>query len=82
MFIFRLLNIMVGKKEEVIMTKQGARCKKRMLHKRLFFISKGLQLIQRITVNGVVPHTLETSGANSSLLFRKKNPQGKRREKR
>ena len=53
-----------------------------MFHKRLCFISKKLQLIQRITVNGDVPCTSKTSGTNSSLLLRKKNPQGKRREKR
>ena len=40
-----------------------------MFHKRLFFISKGLQLIQRITVNGAVLCTSETSGTNSSLLL-------------
>ena len=53
-----------------------------MFYKRLFFISKELELTQRITVNGAVPCTLETSGTNSSLLLKKKNPQGKRREKR
>ena len=53
-----------------------------MFYKRLFFISKELQLVQRITVNKVVPYTSETSGTNSSLLLRKKNPQEKRREKR
>ena len=52
------------------------------VYKRLFFISKELQLKQWITVNRVVPCTLETSGTNSSLLLKKKNPQGKRREKR
>ena len=53
-----------------------------MFHKRLFFILKELQLTQRITVNGAVPYTLETSSTNSSLLLKKKNPQGKRKGER
>ena len=53
-----------------------------MFHKRLLFISKELQLIQRITVNGAVPCTSKTSGTNSSLLLIKKNPQGKKREEK
>ena len=53
-----------------------------MFRKRFFFISKELQLIRRITVNRVVPCTSETRCTNSSVLLKKKNPQGKRREKR
>ena len=37
--------------------------------------------MQRITVNGAVSCTLETSSTNNSLLIIKKNQQGKRREK-
>ena len=52
-----------------------------MFHKRLFFISKELQLIQGITINGAIPCTSETSDTNSSLLLRKKKPTRKKKRK-
>ena len=53
-----------------------------MFYKSWFVILKELQLTWRTTCNGAVPCTLETSGTNSSLLLKKKDPQGKTREKR
>ena len=87
MFTFKLLNIMVGQKisyndKARSSARKGLGAKSACFTKRLFFISKELQLIQRIIVNRAVPYTSETSGTNSSLLMRKKNLQGKRREKR
>ena len=60
---------------------------RRISHKRLFFISKELQLMQRITIGKVVPYISETSGINSSLLLKKKKKKkgkgkGKRKEKK
>ena len=73
MFIFTLHNILVDQKlclnrksEELSLEELGKnthlRMQKLMLHKRLFFISKKLQLIHRITISRVVPYISETSG--------------------
>ena len=85
--MFRLLDITMDKKinyndKARSSARKGMGCKKRMFHKRLFFISKGLQLIQRIIANGAVPSTLDTSGTNSSLLLIKKNQKKKKKQKR
>ena len=86
MFIFRLLNIIVGQKisyndKARSSAQKGLVEKSACFVKRLCFISKKLRLIQRITVNGVVPCTSETSGTNSSLLLKKKTHKKKKKRK-
>ena len=81
MFIFRLLNIIVGQKvshneKARSSTWKGPRkimhlrVQKRIFYKGLFFISKELQLIQRITIGKVVLYISENYNQQSlSLSF-------------
>ena len=82
---FSLLNVLVGKKinhidkiksKELDLEGPGKithlKVQKRISHKRLFFISKELQPIQRITISKDVPYISETSSTNSHLLLKKK----------
>ena len=54
--------------------------RKHILYKRLFFISKELQLTQWITVNRVIPYILETSDL-ISLALEERDYKGKEKDK-
>ena len=96
MFIFRLLNIIVGQKvshndKARSLARKGLRklriseLKKCMFYKGLIFISKELQLIQKITINKAFLrrslHRRRLRSANPSQGKNHKKGKEKRKEK-